>query len=378
MRHVLQLQLGGVDEGREQPGLPARGRERVEHRALQDGEIVGREVRKVGVRRVAPDRFHGIELGRVGGQPFHHDPRVLAQPGRHAGGAVRPMPIPDEGEPVGPVTVEGLEESEDLGAPDVVAVEGPGETEPPPTRRHRERADGRQAVPAVPLPEDGVWPRGAQVRRQTGCSMKPLSSRKTRLRPARRAFFYMRPALRAPAPDGRLVPFPGPALGLLTAPSFAAEDLPHVRGMIPDPEGTGDDLRHAGQGPEVGAEPVRGRAFHQEREQLGPLLRRDPRRPPGRRLGAQPVGAAGPDLGPPAADGHRRAVDLPGDLAHPEPFVEEGDGPAPPRFERCGAARWSHASKGTTVPFIMQGSIGWYEWSAHDARTGGASYRSVT
>ena len=35
----------------------------------------------------------------------------------------------------------------------------------------------------------GVWPLGAQVRRTTGWSMKPLSSRKTMLRPCRRAFF---------------------------------------------------------------------------------------------------------------------------------------------------------------------------------------------
>src|SRR5208337_309260 len=189
----------------------------------------------------------------------------------------------------------------------------------------------------------GVWPRGAQVRRTTGWSMKPLSSRKTRALPARRAFFYMRPGLGSPPLDRHLVPLLRPALRLLTAPALAAEDLPDVRGVVGDPEGPGNHRGDPRQGPERGAEAVGGRSLEEQLQQLGALPGRDPGRPPGRRLRPQPVGAAAPDFDLPAADRGGGAADLPGDLAHPEPRGEEGDGPAPPRFQICEAAVWSHA-----------------------------------
>src|SRR5512139_1276044 len=97
----------------------------------------------------------------------------------------------------------------------------------------------------------GVWPRGAQVRRTSGWSMKPLSSTNTRDLPARRAFFYMRPALGPPAPDGRFVALLGAALRLLAAPPLAAQDLPDMGGVVPDTTRPRDDLGDAGQRPEI-------------------------------------------------------------------------------------------------------------------------------
>jgi len=130
-----------------------------------------------------------------------------------------------------------------------------------------------------------------------------------------------------------------------------------MSGVVAHPKGATDDLGDPGQRPEIRPEAVGGGAQQQELQELGPLPRGDPRGSPGRGFGVQGIGASGSDCGPPAADGHRRTPDLPGDLAHPEPLVEEGDGPAPPRFQVCGAAMWSHASESTIVPLVMQASI---------------------
>lgn len=46
-----------------------------------------------------------------------------------------------------------------------------------------------------------------------------------------------------------------------------------------------------------------------------------------------------------------------GDLPHPEPRLEEGDGPAPSRFQICGAAMRSHAYVDSIVPLLTQESI---------------------
>jgi len=87
-----------VDERREKRPLAAGSSERADHSAFQSSEIIRREVREVGVLRVAPHGFHRVEVGRVGGQPLDDGPTVLEKPSRHAGCPGRPMPIPDEGE----------------------------------------------------------------------------------------------------------------------------------------------------------------------------------------------------------------------------------------------------------------------------------------
>ncbi len=167
----------------------------------------------------------------------------------------------------------------------------------------------------------------------------------------------MRPALGAPALDGHLVAFPGPTLRLLATPSFPAEDLPDVGGVVADAKGAGDDFGDSGQRPQIGTEPVRPSPPQEGLQQLGALSRCDPRRPPRRWLGPQGIGATRPDFGLPPTHGRRRTADLSRDLAHPKPILEEGDGPPPPRFQLCGTALGSHASEITIVPFVMQASI---------------------
>jgi len=115
-----------------------------------------------------------------------------------------------------------------------------------------------------------------------------------------------------------------------------------VGGVIRDPEGPSDDLGDPRQGPEIGAEPVCGGAFQQQPEESRSLPGPQPWWPAGGWLGSKGVRPASLHLGTPPADRHRGAAHLPGNLAHPEPRFEEGDGPAPPRFQVWGAAVWSH------------------------------------
>jgi hypothetical protein len=63
-------------------------------------------------------------------------------------------------------------------------------------------------------------------------SKKPDSSRKTRWAPRLSAFFYMGPMVPLPMSDLFLVSLQSSSLGLLTTPSQAYEELPHVAGMI--------------------------------------------------------------------------------------------------------------------------------------------------
>src|SRR4030042_1634379 len=74
----------------------------------------------------------------------------------------------------------------------------------------------------------GVWPRGAQVRRTRGWSIKPLSSGKTMLRPVSLAFFYTRPVFPLPICDGSFVAFSRPSFGLLTTPAHGVQDSPDL------------------------------------------------------------------------------------------------------------------------------------------------------
>ncbi len=129
-------------------------------------------------------------------------------------------------------------------------------------------------------------------------------------------------------------------------------------GVVADAKGAGDDFGDWGQCPQIGTEPVRPSSPQEGLQQLGTLSRCDPRRPPRRWLGPQGIGATRPDFGLPPTHGRRRTTDLSGDLAHPKPIFEEGDGPPQPRFQLCGTALGSHAAEITIVPVVMQASIG--------------------
>src|SRR6266851_10222029 len=114
----------------------------------------------------------------------------------------------------------------------------------------------------------GVCPFGAQVRRTTGCNIKPDSSMKTMLRLLCRAFFYIRPGRSTPLRDGLVIPFPSTALRLLGAPSQSPEDLPDVSRVIRDVKPAFDHLGDTVQGPQIGWKPMGGRPRQEQGRQL--------------------------------------------------------------------------------------------------------------
>src|SRR5260370_41946223 len=134
----------------------------------------------------------------------------------------------------------------------------------------------------------GVCPFGAQVRRTTGCNMKPDSSMKTMLRLLSRAFFYIGPGRSTPLRDGLVIPFPSSALRLLGAPSQSLKDLPDVSRVICDIKLALDHLGDTVQGPQVGWKTMRGRPRQEQGRQLLAFLGR--KRGLGRRtcLGSMP------------------------------------------------------------------------------------------
>jgi len=221
MGHMLQLQVGRVDERGEHRPLPASTSERSDYGAFQGGEIVRCEVREVGVLRVAPHGLHRVEVGRVGGQPFEDDPRVLAQPGRDTDGPVGPMPIPDERVAMGQVPAQGLEESEDLGASDVVPIQRPVETESAAARGHCERADDGEPVTAVPLSEDRCLAARCPGPAADGLEHKTaLIQEDEASAGAAGVFLY---AASAPCANAEWLPRPAPGLG---APVSGNSTLP--------------------------------------------------------------------------------------------------------------------------------------------------------
>jgi hypothetical protein len=66
--------------------------------------------------------------------------------------------------------------------------------------------------------------------------------------------------------DGLLVAWDGLALGNLTAPVQAAEDLPDMRGVIAHPKADPDHRGDARQGPQLVGEPVGSGTLQQEIE----------------------------------------------------------------------------------------------------------------
>jgi hypothetical protein len=105
----------------------------------------------------------------------------------------------------------------------------------------------------------GVWPTGAPVRRTTGSSETPDSSRNTTTARRRRALRQIPgPVLGHPAGDRLLVAPDGAAGGALqpVVPP-AAQQLPDVAGMVAHPGRPLDHGGDAGRGPVVGVEAVR-------------------------------------------------------------------------------------------------------------------------
>ena len=119
----------------------------------------------------------------------------------------------------------------------------------------------------------GVSPEGAHVRRRTGWSMKPLSSKKTIGLPLRWA-----PFLSAANPASAIAPwlvvgFAGPLLGLLARPAQVVEHLPNVIGVILHVELLGHNLGHPPTRPKIGVVSGLPRSGQENLDQLLLLLR---------------------------------------------------------------------------------------------------------
>src|SRR5215207_7313781 len=150
----------------------------------------------------------------------------------------------------------------------------------------------------------GVIPRGAQVRRVTGSRETPDSSQKTMTALRRRAFLPdPRPVALHPPLDGSLVALDGPTGGALQPPAQpAAQQLPHMTGVVGDP---GDLLDHRGdalKGPVVGVEAVRLGALSERLTDRLKLSIGQARSVPGRSGTAQRLRPARAPAPMPAAD----------------------------------------------------------------------------
>src|SRR5215212_2428565 len=201
----------------------------------------------------------------------------------------------------------------------------------------------------------GVIPRGAQVRRVTGSSETPDSSQKTMTALRRRAFLPdPRPVALHPPLDGLLVALDGPAGGALQPPAQpAAQQLPHMTGVVGDP---GDLLDHRGdarKGPVVGVEAVRLGALSERLADRLKLSIGPARSVPGRSGTAQRLRPARAPAPMPAADVLPRDAESAGDLGLGAAGGEQLAGLETDTFEGLAVTQttgvaavsgWSHAA----------------------------------
>jgi len=133
----------------------------------------------------------------------------------------------------------------------------------------------------------GVLPCGAHVRAIVGTSKNPLSSRKPKWAPSSAVFFYARPDLLLPIPNGLLVALPVAFGGLLATPAHGAHQLPDIRYRIPNAKLSMDEFSDSAQRPEVCRIACFQGAFEQQARQAFSLSLRQQWSSPRRGLHAQ-------------------------------------------------------------------------------------------
>jgi hypothetical protein len=188
----------------------------------------------------------------------------------------------------------------------------------------------------------GVCPRGAQVRRTSGCNMKPLSSTSTIVRRSRRAFFYCRPSFSSELSDGNVVSFPSQPRGLLGAETEMPQDSMNVRDVVPDAKLAVDDLRYALQRPQFVGPAPRSRSLDQERAQLTPLLRGEPCLSASLRLGVQPTLPGTLEGLRPPHHRRRHTANTLGHRPYVQPLLPQRHSRSSPNLQLLLAALWSH------------------------------------
>ncbi len=120
-------------------------------------EVVRPAVRE-GVVHVVPDELVGIEVWGVSGKPLDLEPGMVVEEGLDLGALVNGSPIPQQEDGTGDVAQQMLEESQHFMGGQVFLVELNVQSRPAPTRRHRERGDGRDLIPLVVMAQDGSPP----------------------------------------------------------------------------------------------------------------------------------------------------------------------------------------------------------------------------
>ena len=151
--------------------------------------IMRDEVGHLAVFGVPPGMINDIEFGGIGREELYVHPVPIDLSEQTGGFFVPTEAVPDDEQRALEMASQLLDKRKDIVSGDVPRRDGEIETQ---TLLHRRQGDGagyREAIVSVQLAWTGVCPLGAQVRRTVGCSMKPVWSIKTIVRPSRRAFF---------------------------------------------------------------------------------------------------------------------------------------------------------------------------------------------
>jgi hypothetical protein len=143
---------------------------------------------------------------------------------------------------------------------------------------------------------------------------------------------------------GRFVALEGPALGHLTAPAQAAQDLPDVRGMIAHPKVALNHGRQAFQRPPLVGKAVGPGALQSQRHPWLVWLVGQLAWSPRHRLGRQGPLAPCPPSWPPLADRAHRRLHPAGHRAQAQAVLQPCDGPASPPFQGVGGSIRSQAT----------------------------------
>jgi len=119
--------------------------------------------------------------------------------------------------------------------------------------RDANEAHGGETIMSIPGALRRRVSRGAHVRRRTGCSMKPLSSKNTIGLPLRRAPFFMRGQARVrQRSSSSSSPSRARCSGFLARPIQVVQDLAEVIRVIPHAKRLGHDFGHTLASPQIG------------------------------------------------------------------------------------------------------------------------------
>ena len=155
--------------------------------AAQATEMVrGRVGERRGVQ-VGPERFDGIELGGIGGEPFDIQPATVPLECRAGeAAAVGGEAIPEEENRTPAMTPQGVEKAHQVGTVDTAAVEGQEPSETLGARGGEHGADSREALPIEGLAQAGGLSFGGPSRPNRRALREPalVQKRQPGLQPA--------------------------------------------------------------------------------------------------------------------------------------------------------------------------------------------------